>query len=361
MRGSVMKKMASLMCSALILISLFACVKQSPAPTQASIPPSPSASPDAEAATVGDYFPIRENLRYVYQGEGIEYASYDVYTDYTSDTKLQQRINNSGSELVQVIEIADGMASVVFRREDCYYRENFLDKAGGTEEVLLKEPLETGTSWPLSDGSVRTITGTDVIVDTPSGSYAAVAVETVYADGGKKADYYAKGIGLVKSVSSGESYKVTSSLSEIQEDVSFKQTVRFYYPNINDSKLYYKEREISFKTNDITRKVLETAYKEQFEGQPGKVFSESTKINSLYLNDDGMVYLDLSKEFISEMNAGSAYESMILQSAANTFGEYYGIDKVILTIDNGLYESGHIKLEKGQYLSVKTDDGTVLH
>ena len=124
---------------------------------------------------------------------------------------------------------------------------------------------------------------------------------------------------------------------------------------LTDGKLYYKDREISFKTNDITRKALEAAYKELPEGISGKVFSDNTKINSLYLNDDGKVYLDLNKEFITEMNADSGYEEMLLQCIANTFGSYYGVDKVILTIDNHLYESGHIKLEKGQYLSVKTE------
>lgn len=83
-----------------------------------------------------------------------------------------------------------------------------------------------------------------------------------------------------------------------------------------------------------------------------------TKINSLYLNEDGMVYIDLSREFLTEMNAGSGYEAQILQCVANTFGSYYGSDKVIVTIDNNLYESGHIKLAQGEYLTVDTKEST---
>jgi hypothetical protein len=47
---------------------------------------------------------------------------------------------------------------------------------------------------------------------------------------------------------------------------------------------------------------------------------------------------------------------MILQCVANTFGGYCGVGKVILTIDGGLYESGHIALQKGEYLTVDTQN-----
>jgi hypothetical protein len=68
-----------------------------------------------------------------------------------------------------------------------------------------------------------------------------------------------------------------------------------------------------------------------------------------------MVYIDLNSAFEKEMNAGSGYEALVLQSVANTFGVYYGANKVLLTIDNKLYESGHIALKKGEYLEVKVD------
>jgi len=65
----------------------------------------------------------------------------------------------------------------------------------------------------------------------------------------------------------------------------------------------------------------------------------------LSLNEDeNIVCIDLNTAFLTEMNAGSEYESMILQSIANTFGQYYDSNKVILTIDNQLYSSGHILL-----------------
>jgi hypothetical protein len=69
-----------------------------------------------------------------------------------------------------------------------------------------------------------------------------------------------------------------------------------------------------------------------------------------------MVYIDLSQKFLTELNAGSGHEQKILQSIADTFGYYYQADRVILTIDNALYASGHIALRKGEYLTAKADE-----
>jgi hypothetical protein len=55
------------------------------------------------------------------------------------------------------------------------------------------------------------------------------------------------------------------------------------------------------------------------------------------------------------MNAGAAYESMILQCIANTFGNYYHAESLILTIEGKPYESGHISMEEGQWIPVETD------
>ena len=55
------------------------------------------------------------------------------------------------------------------------------------------------------------------------------------------------------------------------------------------------------------------------------------------------------------MNAGSGVEAMILQSLANTVGDYFGVSKVMLTIENEPYESGHILLEKFEAIEVNYD------
>ena len=72
----------------------------------------------------------------------------------------------------------------------------------------------------------------------------------------------------------------------------------------------------------------------------------------MYLNQDNNLYIDLNEAFLTEMNVGSGMEEAILQSIVNTFGHYYGVEKVSLTIDNKLYSSGHISMEKGEFFNV---------
>lgn len=363
-----MKKLLGLSLLISCLLTLFSCHNAREAPASPSPEPSAqhSAGPSgpgspapvspAPAPGLASFFPIRENTRYVYEGTGNEYASYDVWTDYTSAGKVQQRVNNGGTELARVLAVEDGRLKLVYAREEAYYRENLLGRTGGPEEILLMEPIAEGTSWTLPDSRVRTITDTAAEIRTPSGTYTAVEVLTE-GPGGETADYYAQNVGLVLSVFTSGETEIRSALSRIEEDAEWKQTVRFYYPNPDGGGLEHADQEISFRTNDVTRTVLERAYREVGSVRGTEVFSDNTRINSLYLNDDGMVYLDLSEDFVTEMNAGSLYESLILQSVANTFCRYYNAEKMILTIDNGLYESGHFAFQKGEALTADYVEG----
>lgn len=310
-------------------------------------------------ASPSDYFPILENTSYSYLGEGNEYASYTTIVDYTSADKYQLRINNGGTVMVEVIGIADNQVQLLYSQGETYHRENFLDQTNESPEILLKGPIETGTTWTLSDGSTRSITAIDVSMETGTGTYSAIEVTTSATDY-SSIDYYAKDVGLIKTINIGNGYEVTSTLDSIAEEAQLIQNIAFHYPNINDGNIYYQSREIAFDTNDVTRLVLQEAYKSNIPADVGPVFTTNTKINWYYLNQDGMVYIDLSSDYISEMNAGAGYESMMLQCIANTFGGYYSIDRVILTIDGGLYESGHIALEQFEYLTADLDSSIMI-
>ncbi|MGI5891533.1 MAG: GerMN domain-containing protein [Bacillota bacterium] len=306
---------------------------------------------DSIIGSLNDYFPIQENVRYVYEGEGNEYASYSVWNDYTDKYRLQQRIETGGTVMAQVIYISDHKISKILSREEIYHRENLLAETN-QEELLLIGPLKVGTSWTLSDGRVRTITGIAADVSTPSGDYKALEITTKGPED-KTLEYYAKDIGLVKSVFISGDTQISSTLSKIEKDTELLQQINFYYPNIEDGKFYFIAKNISFHTNDDTKTILAEAYKDLPAGDNlGQVFTSKTVINSLTRNQEGIVRIDLNKAFIKDMNAGALYEQMILQSIANTFGQYYNVEKVILTIDGQPYQSGHISMQEGQYLTV---------
>ncbi len=338
------------------VLAIAACVLLTACSTAAEKPEGTAAAVNINAR-IADYFPANSNTRLSYQGTGNEFASYEVYTDYTDDGLLQQRISTGGTTAVRVVRINKNRAEIIFSQGEVYFRQNMMDMKAPAPEVLLKAPLETGRSWLLGDGRIRTITGAGITVETPAGSFDTMEV-TTEGPYGKSMDYYAKDIGLIKTVYVSEGGPVISELAKVERDVPLMQTVRFYYPNANSEKLGYIDKEVGFYTNDITRDVLADTYKETPPKPLGRVFSPGTKINSLYLNKDGMVYIDLNEAFAQEMNAGAAYEQSILQSVANTFGRYYGVMRVMLTVEGQPYVSGHIAMRPGEYLTV--DDGAGL-
>ena len=102
---------------------------------------------------------------------------------------------------------------------------------------------------------------------------------------------------------------------------------------------------------------MEDGLKNAPEGsQLQAVFSLNTKILGIYYDDDAVVVtVDLSSEFLSEMNAGSSFEAMLINCLVNTMGSAFNTQKVAVTIEGGPYSSGHMYLEKGDTWTVNTD------
>lgn len=296
--------------------------------------------------TIKDFIGINANEKYNYSGENSEYAEYVRYVDYIDGDKYQIRINNGATEAVSVIEASENELKIVFRRGVCDYRENFLNKPANENQILLKAPIAKGTQWALADGSKRYISSIDAKVSTKAGEFQCVEVTTENINGQKDLQYYAPGIGLVKEVKDAENMKVASTLNNVEKDVRLNQVIRFYYPDSNAEYMYYEDISISFATNDITRITLQNKFKEQ------GLLKDTVGINSLYLNDDGRVYLDITKNFVPEMANGTAGEYFAIYDLVNTIGRYYGVDNVYMTLDGSSYESGHIFKDKGESFTV---------
>lgn len=302
---------------------------------------------------IKDYFPFKENHKYTYDGEGNEYASYTMFTDYITETRIQTRTDNGGTEMVKVFEYKDGELKEILSIGETYYRQNFTDITDADGRIILKEPLTKDNSWTSNNGEKLTITNVDVEVSTPMGNYKTLEVTTEENDY-KTINYYAKDIGLVKSVNTGDDYEVSSTLSKIETDSSLLHNIVLYFPDLEQDVIYASNAEIAFKTNEDAKDVIEKSIRDNQD--KNTILSENTTINSLALMDDGIVYADFSKELVTEMNAGAYYESMILQSITNTLGNYYGTDKVYITIEGKPYESGHIQMNEDEPFTVNLDN-----
>ncbi len=313
---------------------------------------------EEEVYTLEDFFPLEGDTEYVYEGTGNEYASYRRHIDYidVKSKKLQTRTSNGGTETVRVIQMQDGVLSVIYLEHESYRRVNFMEKEAGAEaEILLMEPLTTGTKWQLSDGRWRSITKEKVPVTTPYGSFEALEVTTEGEDNTTK-DYYAAGIGLVQSIFRSEGLEVSSTLSEVKRNAALAQPFTLYYPDA-DEKIYTKQSELTMATGEELQSAMEKAMK----AVPPKdtflpLISTNTRINSLALLEDGSLHVDFSQEFVTEMNAGAGYELLILQSVTNTLGNYFGTSKVMITLEGKPYESGHVQMNEGDTLEVRMEN-----
>lgn len=309
---------------------------------------------DENKSVISDYITLESNDKYIYDGINSEYADLENYIDFLSEDRIQVRTNNGGTETVRVIENKNGQLKIIFKRDNCFYRENFMSKPSNYSEILLKEPLVKGTSWTLEDGSKRYITGIDIDVNTPKENYKGLEVTTERVNGEIDIHYYVKGKGLIKIVRDKNGMNVTSVLNDIIKDSRLSQSIEVYYPQVTETDYaIYKERKVlEISTNDITKSKIVELMRTKSALTGASLLTEGTTINSLYLNDDGMLYVDFNEKLVEEMNAGSGYEQVILSSIVNTLGQYYGVEKVYLTINNQPYKSGHIIKNKGEAFSV---------
>ena len=319
---------------------------------------APPASQGAAAERVEDYFPAAADVRLTYEGVGNEYASYVSHTEFQEGNKLQLRIDNGGTVTSRVYKWENGMLSRGLSVPEAYVRENLLNAPETEQDVLLKEPLTAGTAWDSASGQ-RQVTAVSVPVETASGNYAALEV-TTQGNGSKTMDYYAKGVGLVKSVFQSEGMEVVSSLEQIEKDTPFLQVVRLYYPGADGSGRFYREVQLAMATNMTLAAAAQEAYQAEPGGKAGHVFTPGTRILSLKKGANHTMLLDLNQAFVTERTGSAAYQEGVLHSAADTFGELYLADKVLLTVEGKPYQSGQFSMKEGEALDVERTEAQII-
>lgn len=319
-----------------------------------SMPESEESSSEEETASIGDYFPFMESIYSSYLGDGIEYSSYELYPQYIEENRIQYVEKNSGTNIVTVLEYTDGQLVEKFVRPETYFRENMLDKTSeNAGNILLQEPLEVGNNWENPSGGTVEITAVDVDVETPLGVFPSIEVTTT-EENSINIRYYSIGVGLVKEVATDTegSYEVTSTLEEQTEETPEAATIKVFFPDANAMGIETADVSVAFFTNDVTRETMTELLRQVPDVEYGRLIPEDASINSMYLNEDGRVYVDFSQELVANMNAGSSGESLLLQGIVNTIGTYYGVEEVVLTIEGAPYESGHYSMQEDESFKV---------
>ncbi|SNS29633.1 Sporulation and spore germination [Anaerovirgula multivorans] len=341
-----MKKLAIL----LFALSFFvACRAESPSPET-----PPVDDHDEPAVTIEDFYPFLADTYLTYEGIGMEFAERETYFDFIHDGRTQIRNHSTGTTVVQILEYQEAALKLFLSREEAYYLSDYTNTEFVEEgEILLIEPIEVGTNWELSDGRTREITGINVAIETPSGNYEALEVTTEGPETGQTKTYYVEGLGMVLTIFQAEDDEVITTLANIEEETDVTYILRCYYPDLENEQVVYKDFDIPFHTNDE----IEPTYTEYLQRSTNEsissVFSENVTLQSFSYNpEEELVVVDLSKNFLAELNLGAGYESLVIQSIVNTVGFNFGVEKVVITLDGALYESGHFQLVEGDYFQV---------
>jgi len=301
-------------------------------------------------ASVRDYFPLTPDVFYDYAGTGNEFVPMTAYVEYVWPDMIQMVYDNGGTEFHTLYSVRDGQVRVLYDISELYARQDLTKEPLLNDgEILLQEPLEVGTSW-LVGVETRTITGVDVSVDTPAGTFSAIEVTGESEDAVTK-KYYAEGIGYIKMTVTGQGYEITQELQDTRQYAEKIYKMDFYYPRMTDTdiEIMYKNISVPFMTNENLSDVLTDYFQMPVAEDLAPVMGQNSSVNSVRLDPaTNIVTIDLSANYVAELNVGASMEGAVLRCLVNTVASAYGVQDVIVTLDGAMYESGHIALAPGE-------------
>ncbi|MDR1560361.1 MAG: GerMN domain-containing protein [Clostridiales bacterium] len=311
---------------------------------------TPAQTSEPATDTILDYFPIRTNTNYHYESPANPELTQDIYVTYTGGSRVQRRAASDKVSSTEVLQYQNGELKLVYGEPNFYFYEDLTAVEPILDMLLLKEPLEQGRKWSLDAAGESEITGLDINVSTPSGDYSALEVATVFTDGRRQKEYYAKGAGLVKTVyTMPDNSTFEIDLASITEQASLIVPVDFFYPDAGSETGYGKEeREVTLNTNSG----LASIFTEQMKaaGASGYVWLPGeTRVNSIDVDRvNNLITVDLSD------NNGVGTEEG-LRMIADTLGHFYGASKVRPTVNGGDYTAAGKTYGQEDFITVTVE------
>jgi hypothetical protein len=165
------------------------------------------------SVNLSDYFPVKLGARWVFSGEGNEYAPFTRQVTYSQGNRAQMEDDNGGTVMAIVYTVTETEVKRVFRQGEAYEKKSLLAEKENVSEVLIKTPLLKGQTWDSGQSTVL-LEATDAAVEVPAGKFTGCLMLKISSKASAWVIYewYAPGVGLVKRQSGDGQAKVTSSL-----------------------------------------------------------------------------------------------------------------------------------------------------
>lgn len=144
------------------------------------------------------------------------------------------------------------------------------------------------------------------------------------------------------------------------KDEAKEEDVNLYYYDVITDKIVYINKTITIKGKAVGT-ALVNALKESPNSDISPSIANEITLKSAKLDkENDTISLDFSANFISAQNLGSGAESKTLTAICNTFGDYYDVNNVIITLEGKPYSSGHILMSEGEAFKVNLENTSKL-
>lgn len=162
-----------------------------------------------------------------------------------------------------------------------------------------------------------------------------------------------------ESVDEKESNNESNNVDN-KEDIKEENANIYYYDVITDKIVYIN------KVIEVEEKMTATALVDELKKAPNDdiapAISNEITLNSANVNEENStITIDFSSNFVQAQNLGAGAESSTLMAICNTFGSYFKVDNVIITLDGKPYSSGHILMSEGESFKVDLDNSVPLN
>ena len=317
-----------------------------------------AATDPAPSGELASFFPFKHNTLVTFAVEGTDDPGFrTIYNTYIRGNRVQRMIGATMfPPSTEIIEITDDQVRLIFGDPFHYFIEDLTGIQPSLEVIILQSPLEVGTTWN-NGAEVSTITGVDVPVETPMGTFSALEVTTITSAGFEEKYYYAEGIGLIKSIHPNPRGTFVVAIYEIQEDIPAQLPMIALFPDVENNTTYAYLRIIEARTNAdlFPLFVHELATAPSDDVLP--LLPDSSLINSMHIyRADNFTHVDMSPALHDWQGLGDGTIYATFMALVNTIGLFTDVTHVSFSMNGEPFEWGPISLNPGEGVRVHDFD-----
>jgi len=338
------------------------------------------------------FIPFTENLVLVYEVERVQGAEgrpalndvYLVFNSHVRDNRLQRFIQmGNGSTITEVVEMVDGRpVNIIGGGNTFAHHADILDDSRQMFYVILPETIEVGARWrahPMidSDEMMKEITGIDVRITTPYGTFDTIEVRVTgqsdreYHLPPVRYIYYAQGIGMVMQrdyagiLASLEWWELedyaqsihVTTLMDVKSDGLAGNTFTFHA----NAEGYVPSVPVHLRTNNDLLDVMNVMLRDAAYATLGVELAADVSILSYFANrNTENLHLDFSAGFLREMRTISDphAEELILLAIVDIFAFFFNAEGVTITVDGQPYSGPFISFRSMEFWP---REGSLIH